>query len=135
MQWKEEYSIGIPEIDADHRRLADCLTEIEQAVAEGGRGAIVHFALAQLISISSVHFDIEESLMKIQRYPQVDDHTAGHGAFLQRLETIEENFLAEPLSSESVQFLKVWLEEHFTAEDKDYASYLSQRDGTLDRDD
>ena len=128
MLWKEELSVGIPEIDSDHRELADCVTEIEVAVSRKQGGLSVHDAIAKLISAAATHFDIEESLMGMQGYPEIDDHIAGHGMFLQLLQRIEAMALVEPLSLTSIAFLQRWLEEHFEVDDRDYAAYVSSRD-------
>lgn len=125
MQWKSEYSIGIPEIDREHQKLVTCVSKIEEAVAKGAGWSTLHFALETLVSCTTDHFAIEESIMRIQQYPQLDDHIVGHVEFLQRLERLENQSLAGPLTKESIEFLQPWLEEHFVVDDKHYASYLS----------
>ena len=126
MRWKENYVIGIPEIDREHQKLVACVTEIEEAIAEGKRWSTLHFALEKLVSATTEHFTVEESLMRIQRYPQVDDHIVSHIEFLQRLEALEMQSLAGPVTQEAIAFLGPLLEEHFLSDDKHYASYVAK---------
>ncbi len=123
MQWHDRYLIGIPEIDREHRRLVACVTEIEQVVAQGGRWSDFHFALEGLVSATMEHFTVEESLMRIQNYPQLDDHIVGHVEFLQHLERLETKSLAGPVTAEDIRFLEPLLAEHFVSDDRHYALY------------
>ncbi len=65
MQWKEKYSIGIPEIDREHQKLVSCVTDIEEAVAKAQGWSILNAAIGKLVSCAIDHFAIEESIMRI----------------------------------------------------------------------
>ena len=128
MKWKPEFSVHVPAIDEDHRILAECVTEIEQAVAEGEKPAIIASSLGQFIHLARTHFNHEVALMRFHDYPDIDAHIKAHKAFLAELANLEKKSLAENLSSKAVAFLHAWLEEHVSSYDKHYASYFSLMD-------
>ena len=60
MEWKEDYSVQIPEIDKEHQILADCVTELQEAVANGQGWSTVHSAVGRLLFFARTHFTLEE---------------------------------------------------------------------------
>ncbi len=120
MDWKEEYAV-LPEIDREHRVLVDCVSEIEQAGDAQGQRA----ALAKLVYQTRSHFTLEETLMRIIGYADVEPHVREHKQFLANLKTVEQQGLTGSLSSESVAKIRDWLEEHLRADDRQYAAMLT----------
>ncbi len=120
MDWKEEYAV-LPEIDREHQALVDCVTEIEQA----GEGQPRRAALAKLIYQTRSHFTLEETLMRIIGYADVDAHVREHRQFLADLKAVEQECVAGTLGGDSVARIKGWLEEHFSADDRQYAALLT----------
>ncbi len=120
MDWKEEYAV-LPEIDREHQVLVDCVTEIEQAGDRQGQSA----ALAKLIYQTRSHFTLEETLMRIIGYADIDAHVREHRQFLADLKSLEAECLTGSLAGESVANIRAWLEEHFRADDRQYAALLS----------
>ena len=121
MEWKEEYCV-LPEIDREHQALVDCVTAIEQAGAD--RHA-QHAALERLAYQTRSHFTLEETLMRIIGYADIDAHVQEHRRFLADLKTLDAECLAGGLAGESVAQARTWLEEHFRSDDKQYAALLS----------
>ncbi len=121
MDWKEEYRV-LPEIDREHQALVDCVTEIEQA---GADSKLQHSALEKLVYQTRSHFTLEETLMRIIGFAEIEAHVQQHKRFLAELKAAEEECQAHGLGSESIARLKSWLEEHFRADDKQYAALLT----------
>ncbi len=133
MQWKDDYSLQIPEIDKEHQILADCITEIEEAVSAGERWLVVHSAIGKLIYLARTHFILEETLMRIQSYADIETHIGSHNDFLAKLKDMESASLNSVLSEESVAQLHTWLVEHIVSDDKQYAAALSNSGRKLAR--
>ena len=123
MEWRQEFSVQVPEIDKDHQILVDCVTEIERSLSNGGSQ---HSEIAKLIYLSRTHFTAEETLMRAMGYSEIEAHIQEHKTFLTDLKVLEEQSLATGLSQESVAKVKHWLEQHFVSDDKQYASMLSK---------
>jgi len=127
MEWKEEYSVQIPEIDREHRILLEYVTGVEEAVA-GGEISAALAAIGRLLSFTVTHFTFEETVMRIQGYGDLDAHFQGHQRFLQELRALEEQARAEHLPPDAAAALRGWLEKHFLADDRYYAASLSAKE-------
>jgi len=124
VDWKEEYSVGIPEIDAQHQTLAECIALVETAVTTQQRWSAVHSALGRLADFARIHFAVEESLMRIHRFPEIERHVREHLEFADQLRQLQERSLRLDVSGEMVAFIQKWLHEHIMTSDKHYAAYM-----------
>jgi hemerythrin len=122
MEWKEDFSVQIPEIDKEHEILVRCVTDIERAATKES----VQSGIAKLTYLARTHFTLEETLMRILGYAGIDAHIQEHKKFLADLVALEKESSAGGLSPEAIARLKTWLEEHFVSDDKQYASLLSK---------
>ena len=75
-RWSEDFRIGVPELDNDHRQLIDTLVELIEHPKP---------TYAELVEMTSVfvehateHFAREERLMRSLSYPGTEDHMASH---------------------------------------------------------
>lgn len=126
MEWIEEFSVGIPEIDAQHRNIVDCITMVEQAVGSESRWSAVHSALVVLNKYVNIHFAVEESLLHIHGYPDLDRHVLEHRRLAEDLSKLQQQSLKTDISDKMVAFLNGWLRDHILTHDKDYAWYVPQ---------
>lgn len=127
MKWTKEFSVGIQEIDEQHRTLADCVTAIEQAVAGQERWLAVHSTLIRAADFARIHFAIEESLMRIHAYPRLEEHIVAHRRFSQHLEELQRKSLTVDVSEEMIDYIQGWLETHVPMHDKPYAAHFLTR--------
>lgn len=125
MDWKEEYSVGIEEIDKQHRVLLDYFGLIEDAVAAGGNWSSLHFILIQLRDFARIHFVVEETLMHLFAYPGAADHIGLHQGFFAKLKELEQQSLTTDVTKGTVEFLHQWLLRHITGADKGYARHIA----------
>ena len=124
MEWKEEFSVGIPEIDAQHRTLTECITLIKEGMTGYAPWSFVDLALVRLADFARIHFAVEESLMRIHRYPELERHVREHRQFADRLEKLQEMSPRVDASTETIVFLQEWLHGHIMTSDRHYAAYL-----------
>jgi hemerythrin len=124
MEWKEEFSVGIPEIDEQHQTLTGCITLIEEGITNQAPLWAVDLALVRLQDYVRIHFAVEESLMRIHRYPELQQHVREHLQFADELKKLQEKSLRVDISRETTAFLEAWLHEHIMTSDKHYAEYL-----------
>lgn len=139
-EWSEGYSVGIAGIDDQHKELVGCISELEQALGDGKRGArgrwsAIHHAIVRLSDYTSIHFAVEESLMEIMGYPQAGEHEERHKEFVRKLLEIERESLSNEGTNEGtlVGFLREWLQTHILDDDKRYADYFAQRMGLAEK--
>ncbi|CAB1370513.1 bacteriohemerythrin [Denitratisoma oestradiolicum] len=89
--WRDEYSVLIEEIDAQHKELLARAANIAALVAQGD-GA-VGGTLNALTEFSQAHFNTEENLMRRYGYPFIEEHLRQHRAFQSACEGLCEEIL------------------------------------------
>ncbi len=119
IEWNPELSIGIEEIDEQHKVLVGLLNRMFEAVVERSDHVVVHEILNELIQYTVIHFAVEESLMRIFNYPEYEIHKAHHEDL--KIQVLElQNRLKnshEPVSMDVLHFLRNWLRKHILIED------------------
>lgn len=129
METRTVYSIGIPEIDAQHKQLFDCIDRLEAAGDDRQRELAVYYVMDELRDYVRIHFAVEEVVMRLFDYPERERHAAEHGLFASRLETFEETELKHDVHREAGKFLREWLVNHIQGSDKRYADFLLSAGG------
>ena len=76
--WDKSLSVGVDEVDEDHRRLVDLYNLLSHAVKEGESPDYIDALLEELISCTVWHFRHEERLMLKYEYDAFEDHKAEH---------------------------------------------------------
>ena len=130
--WKEEYSVGIPEMDSQHRNLVAIInrrySDLIDKKAEGSLAEVFD----ELIGYAEAHFKAEESLMETYEYPRLAEHAALHGDFREKVLEYKSRLGGSDrvTSLQVAYFLKDWLSGHILREDKDYGLHvLNKRAG------
>ena len=123
MQWKDEYAIGIPELDNQHKTLIEFLTEFELAFAGRAHWNTVHPLIVRARGFIRFHFAVEESLMQIVNYPGFIAHRAEHQYVLQRFADLEQRILRKNMKDELLPRITAWLFDHIIDSDRPFAQY------------
>ena len=128
-EWKPEYSVQIPGIDAQHRQLFASAAELHAAMSQGKGKAILEKALARLVDYTKQHFTAEEELMRKHRYPELAAHIVEHKAFTTGVVDFQKKFQQQEASItvELMIFLKEWLAHHIAGSDQKYAAQIRGR--------
>jgi hemerythrin len=132
-KWQDQYSVGIDEVDNQHKILINCIASLEQAIEhddEKQRWSAIHYAIVQLADYTRVHFSVEESLMQILNYPESDSHIAQHRMFVASLRDMERKSITQDVTEDDVvSFLRNWLLTHIANDDMKYAAYFATTRG------
>ncbi|HEY0635956.1 MAG TPA: bacteriohemerythrin [Gammaproteobacteria bacterium] len=124
MTWTDDLNTGIPEIDAQNRRLAEFINSLRTARESGDR-ALVGEVLDQLLDFVCNHFMFEEHLMEQAGYEFRAAHEKIHEIFAKRLAAFRGRFAnGENICDELHTMLNNWMEIHIKQEDKAYAASL-----------
>ncbi len=126
--WSKILSVGIDEIDEDHRKLIQIFNILNHAVAEGDSPEYLAATLEELINCTVWHFSHEERLMLKHRYPETAQHKAEHRELIQTARELQQAVLqaGETLVDEQVEFLERWLTEHILTADGRLGSHLAR---------
>lgn len=116
---------GITEIDAQHEVLFDIVARLEKAVTSEDRWSAVHFGLVELAGYVNIHFAVEEVLMRLHGYPDLEAHIVEHRRFSAELSDLEENSVRRiDISATMLAMLRAWLINHIGGADLAYVPHL-----------
>jgi hemerythrin len=121
--WQAQYSVGLEELDAQHRYFVTLLERVE-ALAKTKQTHLFPPLLEELLRYARYHFATEEALMAAYAYDGAV-HRMKHGKMLTRIEAMlsEENFRPAALRI----FVYNWLVDHIQLEDLLLANHVRAR--------
>ena len=126
IEWNEGMSVGIPEIDADHKQFMFLINELNRSITEGMQPAEIKGRLQLIVDDAGRHFKQEEELFMEWRYPGAADHAHIHTQALKALQDIQDKFIPYGSDSEWVDaglMIKSILLSHILTEDMKYAGF------------
>lgn len=129
MPWQDSFSVGIKEIDNQHKQLVKMINELYTAI-KGGRGKqVLEKILTGLASYVDKHFATEENYMKQFGYPGYLAHKTEHDKFTEKVLDVYNAFQQgkEVVTLELMEFLKRWLKKHILGTDQKYAPFLRSK--------
>lgn len=128
-EWRNEFSVQIGSVDAQHRMLFGLADELYAAMAAGrSKPALAHI-LDRLVQYTKVHFAHEERLMRLHGYPDFAAHKAQHDALTSRVMQFQTDFDQGKIAMSVglLKFLKDWLEHHIKGSDQKYSPFLRSK--------
>ncbi len=126
LTWTDDMSVGIPEIDEDHKNFIFLINELNRSITEGRGPTDIKQKLQLVVDDAERHFVQEEKLLQEWRYPDAEAHAKIHVQALKALRSIREKFIPYGLDSEWVDaglMIKGILIDHILTEDMKYADY------------
>ena len=126
--WDEILSVGVAEIDEDHRKLVNIFNILNHSVMAEESSDYLAATLAELINCTVWHFSHEERLMLKHRYEGIEEHKAEHRELIKSAKELQQEILQadKPVVDEHIEFLERWLTEHILTADLRLGSYLAQ---------
>jgi hemerythrin len=126
--WSKILSVGVDEIDDDHRKLLNTYNLLNHAVSDGEPPEYLAAILEELINCTVWHFSHEERLMLKHYFDGAEDHKAAHEDLIKAARELQQTILQadQPVAEEHLVFLERWLTEHILTADQRLGSFLSQ---------
>jgi hemerythrin len=125
-KWSSDYSVNIKTIDDQHQELVNILNRLFVAVCMREGDKVIAGILDALMDYTKKHFSLEERLMRMAGYKDIEAHMAEHKKLLDQLDQLCKKHLIEekPIYFEMLNFLKKWLKEHIKGVDTRYSKAL-----------
>ncbi len=128
MEWKEEYSVKVPSLDAQHKRLFVLFNDLKNENA-AGNDARVNSVIKELLDYTLKHFFYEEQLLKEYGYSSLEEHQDVHdrltGSVMEYKRKMDRK---EKIDVEAMlDFLYDWLINHILKTDMMYSDFLKNR--------
>jgi hemerythrin-like metal-binding protein len=125
--WRDQLSVGSPEIDSDHKHLIDFVNQLHDAVTEAQSEKVVGKILMELIEYTRDHFAREEKVMLAAGYPDYVRHCGIHKALTSKVLRFAQSYLRTPtdqVKRDLIDFLAAWLVDHIIKEDRRIGAYM-----------
>ena len=123
INWKDEFSIGIPAVDFEHRELIDLINTLHaQLMQQGTPPEAVATFLGEINVRIGAHFALEEKEMRDRQYDQLAAHKADHERLLDDIRDLMDGYETAPGGDEAFrtafgQKLQAWFVDHFRIQD------------------
>lgn len=129
VEWTDDLSVGIQEIDDQHKVLIDLINRLfDETIRhqEGSDTTVIDEILYKLVEYTVIHFTVEESLFRIFQYPETETHSRHHSELKAQVVELQRKVKQREaqVNTELLLFLKGWLTNHIQREDKLYAPFL-----------
>ncbi|MGD8908391.1 MAG: bacteriohemerythrin [Chromatiales bacterium] len=126
VEWSNDLSVGIEEIDEQHKVLVGLVNKMHEAIHQRHGSDVVISILSDLADYTRIHFAVEESLMRILNYPGYEEHKKVHEELLHTVQDLQEKVASgkKSIGFELMHFLKTWLTKHILDEDMEYSSFF-----------
>jgi len=130
-KWSDDYTVGVAEIDEQHKELVRLLNDLHQAIHERHGSDASRKILNELAEYTRVHFAVEESLMRITHYPDFENHKKIHESLIQQVVELQNKLDSgtAKISFELLHFLKQWLMHHIVESDKLFGAFFTHSKG------
>ena len=128
-EWRNEFSVKIGSVDAQHKILFGLAEELYTAMKTGRGKLVLAHILDRLVQYTKTHFAHEERLMQLHGYPELAAHKAQHDALTDQVLQFQADFAQGriAMSTELFTFLKNWLEQHILGSDQRYSPFLRSK--------
>lgn len=129
--WLSEYAFGIEEIDHQHRALFESIRRLDTVLPSNDAWVVVQQTLNELGYWARIHFAVEESLMRLMRFGELEAHIDMHTNFMLKIAKLKKQSLRKDIARDTSMFLNDWLRHHIDIEDRKYAEHLLAHFGEL----
>jgi hemerythrin len=128
VEWDNNYSIGIPLVDNQHKRLIDVTNKLFMGCLRGDEEARRFFlkTIHEGVDYVKYHFTTEEKIMERINYPNLAVHRGQHQDFVRELVSEVQSFQGGKrfVPNMMVRYLRDWILTHIAVSDKQIGSYL-----------
>ena len=128
ISWDDRFSVGIPLIDNQHKKLIDMTNMLYNACRSDLASAKEQFknTVQEAVAYVKYHFSMEEQIMEKTAYPEFAAHKKLHIEFVQQLLANIADFQSGKkfVPNNFVRFLREWVLSHIAIVDSKVGSYI-----------
>lgn len=128
IKWTDSYSVGIEEVDNQHKGLVIIINELFSYMSQGKAKENLSDIFDHLTDYTKLHFSVEESMLVKYAYPDYEQHKFEHTKFIDKMNELKSDFQSGKItiSLEILSFLKDWLINHIQHTDKKYSEHIKK---------
>jgi len=127
--WNDNYSVGVKEIDDQHKQLFELINQTHRVMTEKQGRDAGKKVIDGLVDYTIYHFSHEEGLMRKAEYSDYDEHIKKHEKLVGQVADFQKKFNSgeAEINQELMKFLKDWLSNHIMGQDKFYTSSMHDK--------
>ncbi len=135
IQWTPALSVGVDELDAQHRELFQRAAKLLEAMqGKKAKGVKELGGLLDYLHLYAVeHFGLEEEFMRERKFPGYLRHKAEPDRFVTDLLALADEHKKKGdhafVATRASKWLSSWLEEHVSGTDAELGRFLAKRAG------
>jgi len=130
LTWGPMFSVGVKEIDDQHKTLIDLANRLNDQMTSGKGGKeVLDKIFNELVAYTVSHFAMEERLMAKHSYSASDAHKDAHKKLVATVADLKKKHEQgeNVLTSQVMTFLRDWLTKHILNTDRAFGRELNQK--------
>ncbi len=125
-----KYETGVIWQDYQHKQLIDLFEKIKQARSDDSEKSLFPYTTGFLAMYVNHHFSLEEAYMAKYNYPDTEEHTRKHKAFIKELKAFRKEH--REYSAKAVDDLIVrmedWILSHILENDQKLGKFILRKE-------
>lgn len=129
IEWNDNFSVNIADIDNQHKNLINLINELYNAMSKGKSKEIMEEIINKMINYANYHFTTEEDLMTKYGFSDYANHKKEHVNFIEKVQKFNEDYKRGNVfvSIDVLNFLSNWLKNHILGTDKKYSAFFNEK--------
>ena len=129
LEWQENYSVGVKELDDQHRSLLDTINTLLEEQQDKYEAAKFSSTLSSLIHYAYTHFATEERYLIQANFPDLKQHVLEHVGFITKTLSLTAKLEngGDESRRELLRYLKEWYSNHVLGADRHYIPFLASK--------
>ena len=130
MEWTAEMSVGLSELDDDHKML---VRVINQLANNAGQAGALRQCIFALMRYAEFHFAREEHVLQACGFQELAEHKVEHADFTAQIQALAKRFEEDPeaaapeINEKLLDYLKNWLTHHILIVDMAYRPLVEDK--------
>jgi len=126
MEWTPEMSVGLDELDDDHKTLVRVINQLANNAGQAGQAGALRQCIFALMRYAEFHFAREEHVLKTCGFQELPEHKVEHEDFTAQIQALAQRFEDDPeaaapeINEQLLDYLKNWLTHHILIVDMAY---------------
>ncbi|MFQ3550291.1 MAG: bacteriohemerythrin [Armatimonadota bacterium] len=131
IEWNERLSVGIDEIDNQHKELINRINKLTDAIESNKGNLEIKSTVKFLQDYVVMHFGSEEKIMESEKYPEFVKHKQIHNDFVSNFKELQNKLANDSISQKIIDDLNKsvvkWVIKHVCFEDKLIGNHLRKK--------
>ncbi len=122
IQWSEKHSMGVKEIDDQHKAFIETLNQLYAAINSGMGKEEMEKILLGLVNYATNHFATEEKYFDLYQYENSAEHKEEHRKLKAKVTDFYEKLKKgeADITLDLLDFMESWLVDHLENQDQKY---------------